>query len=269
MSAAWRLLAMLPFVPCLWPEGPRAIPAPAYSAESIVNAADNRAGFVASHTLITIYGTDLSYSTRAYGAADGSVLPTKLDGVQVVVGARSAYLLYVSPTQINCLIPQSLDASVTPPPTIEVWRDNVRGPRVPLKLQAFAPALFATADGFAIATHADGSLLTSEQPAQPGEAIVLYCLGLGQTNPALEPDRLAADAAQIVRKGQLEVRIAGSPVPRDRVFYAGLTPGTAGVYQINLYLPDDTPADPEIAIALGDLASKEGLRFHCTGPAPP
>ena len=33
--------------------------------------------------------------------------------------------------------------------------------------------------------------------------------------------------------------------------YAGLTPGSAGLYQINLYLPEGTGNDPEIGVTAG------------------
>ena len=41
-----------------------------------------------------------------------------------------------------------------------------------------APVLFST-DGRVAATHADGSLITLDAPARPGEVIVVYGAGLG------------------------------------------------------------------------------------------
>src|SRR5207302_7350226 len=86
--------------------------APVYSAESIVNAADNQTGTLAPNTIATVYGAGLAYGTRALTADDirGGVLPTALPGtdVRVIIGGLPANLYYVSPTQINFLVPANL-----------------------------------------------------------------------------------------------------------------------------------------------------------------
>jgi uncharacterized protein (TIGR03437 family) len=46
------------------------------------------------------------------------------------------------------------------------------------------------------------------------------------------------------------------------VFYAGVTPYSAGLYQINMFLPGDTPADPEIRVAVGAQMSLAGLLLN-------
>jgi uncharacterized protein (TIGR03437 family) len=43
--------------------------------------------------------------------------------------------------------------------------------------------------------------------------------------------------------------------------YAGLTPGWAGLYQINLIVPGNVGTDPEISVAIGDQASPAGLKL--------
>ena len=40
----------------------------------------------------------------------------------------------------------------------------------------------------------------------------------------------------------------GSAVDPSKVAYAGVTPGYAGLYQVNLFVPDDAPANPEVRI---------------------
>ena len=86
--------------------------APSYSAASIVNAADNLAGPLAPNTIATIYGTGLAYGTKWLTPDDirGGVLPTVLPGtgVRILVGGVLANLYYVSPLQINFLVPPNL-----------------------------------------------------------------------------------------------------------------------------------------------------------------
>jgi len=52
-----------------------------------------------------------------------------------------------------------------------------------------------------------------------------------------------------------------------RVFYAGLAPGYAGLYQINVVLPEDLPSDPEIRVSVGSQSSPGGLKLPVRLPA--
>jgi len=45
------------------------------------------------------------------------------------------------------------------------------------------------------------------------------------------------------------------------VWYAGLTPGSAGLYQINLKLLDGVDGDVEIRAAAGDQMSTSGVKL--------
>lgn len=73
---------------------------------SVVNSASGQPGAV-SGSWITIYGTGLSNDTRAWQASDfiNGQLPPQMDYVSVKVNARPAYVAYVSPTQLNVLVP--------------------------------------------------------------------------------------------------------------------------------------------------------------------
>ena len=42
----------------------------------------------------------------------------------------------------------------------------------------------------------------------------------------------------------------------------GLTPGFAGLYQINFYLPGDCPANPQIQIAMGGQLSAANVALR-------
>ncbi|MBI1786671.1 MAG: hypothetical protein HYR60_03845 [Acidobacteria bacterium] len=257
MSAARLLLAALPLAPCLWPEGPRGIGAPSYSTDSIVNAASQRAGALAPNTIATLYGVDLAYSTRALQPADLSAgaIPMVLDGVRVNLGGLYSPLLFVSPGQINFVVPYLLVAGEL---DLYVERDNTRGPKVRIRLEEAAPALFAT-ESTILATHADGRLLSAEAPGVPGEVVVLYSTGLGRTEPDQAPGRLAVTADRIRRLDELRVLLDEEPV--SRILYCGVTPGFAGLYQINLELPETIGKNPELRIVLGDQGSPAGYRL--------
>lgn len=109
-------------------------------------------------------------------------------------------------------------------------------------------------------THADGSIVTRTNPVSPGETISIYALGLGATSPAV-PEGHAAPApapvtarrfyaffsAQQTQPPFLHPPSPFPPPPRDPrwvpVVYSGLVSGFAGLYQVNVRLPDRWPDD--------------------------
>lgn len=227
---------------------------PDYSAASIANTATSTTGPFAPNTIITIYGSHLAFDTSTVTSAtiSSDTLPTELGGVHVLVGGIRAGLFYVSPVQINLLIPNSLlpgDADLV------VARDGVSGPFVTLTLSEVAPGLFANHDSLIAATHADGSVVTTANPARAGDWVVLYCVGLGRTAPDLYDGEVAIRAMPAVHWSDLTVMINGNVVPASRIYYAGVTPGFAGLYQINVKLPDYMGANPEVRFVVGGAVS--------------
>ncbi|MGH9657442.1 MAG: hypothetical protein ACRD96_02800, partial [Bryobacteraceae bacterium] len=232
---------------------------PSYSADSIVNSANHRAGYFAPNTFVTIYGTNLSFNTKTVGYEDlrAGTLPEEAGGVQVWVGAAWAHLLYTSPKQINLLLPYVLTPGEH---VLRVHRDGRVGPEVRIRLREAAPAMFSIGEPASlIATHADGSLIDAGSPAAPGEVIVLYAVGLWRTEPDQVSGRLAPTAANLLRRRELRVVLGGAELAPERIWYAGITPGFAGLYQINVWLPEPLPRDPEIRLRLGDESSDAGL----------
>ena len=264
MAAARLLLAVTAFAPCIWSEGPRSIGAPSYSTDSIVNAADGRSDRLGPNTLATIYGKDLAYNARALAASDivDRRVPVSLGGVRVNMSGIYLPLIYVSPTQINFLLPYDLEA---PAIEISVERDNLSGPKVKIRLSDTAPAVFRMDAQTVVAAHLDGTVVTHESPARGGEVVVLFATGLGRTKPAQLSGRLAASAAALLWSDRFTVRLDGAAVPPARVLYAGVAPGFIGLYQINLLLPDNPGQDPELTVAFGDQASSGGFRLITTG----
>src|SRR5580704_7749536 len=172
--------------------------APYYIEASIANSAASIPDFYAPNTFITIYGVNLAYVTKAMTADDlsGGMLPTALigTGVRVLINQISADIYYVSPSQINLLIPTLLIAG---PATVQVEVDGLAGPPVTIMLGSTAPSLFQLDANTVLATHLDGSKVTASAPAGGGEVIVLYGTGLGPTVPAAIPNQLPSSIAVI------------------------------------------------------------------------
>jgi uncharacterized protein (TIGR03437 family) len=239
--------------------------APFFTAASIVQAATQTAETLAPNTLATIYGANLSWTTHVVNSNDleQGTLPTSLDGVTVIVHGIICKLLYVSPGQINFLIPYELTASTA---QVLVERQGVAGPvgldslpAVTINLATTAPGFFEWSGNFIVAEHADGSLITAASPAQASETVVLYSAGLGRTVPDSASGVPPAMAATILYASQLQIVLNGSILPQASIYYAGVTPGYAGLYQINVTLPDVLPPDPEIQVVIGTQASPTGV----------
>ena len=224
--------------------------APTISAGSIVSSATFAAGPMAANSWVTVYGSNLSATTRGWTDSDflNGGLPFSLDGVSVVLtGApRLAYVGYVSPTQVNFLLPSNLA-----PGTVQVQVRNPAGisTQVPITVQANAPQLF-TADGkYLMATHLDGTLVGkggASPPASAGETIVLYGTGLGATNPALIVGQVPTQPASLT--GTPQVTIGGADA---KVVSAGVVPGTAGLYQLNVQVPAVSGGDQPVFCSNG------------------
>ena len=256
LRATFGLLAVFLSGSAVWAEGSRRVPAPAYSASSIVNAASNQAGPIAPNTIVSLYGSDLAYVTRGISPEDlrGQVLPTTLSGtgVRVLVGKLNANLYFISPTQINFLVPASLLAGTV---DVQIGLDSRYGPAVKLTLAPTSPALFQTSAQFAVGTRPDGSTISAERPARPGDIVVLYATGLGIADRNLPDGQLPTMAYPIQRSADFRVRLSGVLLNRSSVYYVGVTPGFAGLYQINLKLPDNMDANPEIRIGFDEQMS--------------
>lgn len=237
--------------------------APSYSATSIVNSASNVSASLAPNTFVTIYGKNLAVNTRSLAAEDlrGNALPIVLanTGVTVYVNHIPAHVYYVSPTQINALIPSDAAAGKG---QIQIASDGVFGPAIPITITASAPALFTFEVNSAIATHADGSLLTAASPGRAGEYIALYATGLGATVPNPTYGQIPQQAARLVDSNRFEVKLDGVPIEPARIVYAGTAPGFAGLYQVNVCLPASAGGDPEIRLQTADSISPAGIRLH-------
>lgn len=173
-----------------------------------------------------------------------------------MIGGLLAPLYYVSPTQVNFLIPAMITPGVF---DLELVRDGQRGPRVPVRVQDSAPGLFQK-DGWVLATRASGSLVTPDDPAAPGEVVVLYGTGFGQTSPPLTDGLIPRTAAWIPKTISVKLQL-GEIDSSAQVFYAGVTPGFAGLYQVNLTLPDSATEDPEVVLAIGEGVTPHGIRL--------
>lgn len=222
-----------------------------------MHAASSLGGPLAPNTLATLYGTGLAQAARGLLPGDlaGPVMPSVLPGtgVRVSVGGRQAHLLFVSPGQINFLIPSDLTPGVR---NLQVGWNGLTGPPIPLTVEEAAPEVFHW-DGYVVGQRFDGSVASRTEPARPGEALTVWATGLGRTVPPAIYGQVAQGAAALERSGFV-VLLDGVAAP---VSYAGLAPGFAGLYQINLRVPESAGDWPVMRLGFPDGMSRAAVRL--------
>ena len=243
--------------------GPLYAQAPDYTSAGIVNASDYSAGPFAPGSVLSLFGANLAWTTEAITAENLAAggLPDELASVRIfVAGFEPAPLLYVSPTQINFLVPSD---QIPGEVSVTVVRQGVHGPPVTITLIDAAPALFVMDQGFAIAQdwNTGYALMTPGAPAQSGDIAILYATGLGRTSPPWPSGSVAQSASGITSFDRFQVLLNDVPIDPRLVLYAGVTPGYCGLYQVNFYLPPGSGTNPQVRLQVGGQLSSGSIKL--------
>ena len=136
----------------------------------------------------------------------------------------------------------------TPPGPASValqFADGTSTPSVAAAVVAASPQQLSTPTG-CVFHGSTGAAADQTHPALPGEILVVYGAGLGATNPTVPAGALTPLSPYSVLVNDLAVFIGNYPFDQQaKVFFAGLSPGSIGLYQVNFQLPAGTP--PETA----------------------
>ena len=218
----------------------RVRPAPSISANGVVDAASSQVGRgLAPGSYISIYGTALSDATESLST---SFLPFSMAGVSVSFASPDGSegwpgrLWYVSPSQINVQIPWELQGLTSAQLTV-----NIADASVPytIPIAPCLPGLFTYGGSVAVAQDQNYQLVTAGNPAQPGQYIIIYANGLGAVdNP---PPSGEATPAQPLASTLVKPTVTIGGVAAQ-VLFSGLTPGSIGLYQIDVVVPPGAPS---------------------------
>ena len=202
---------------------------------------------IAPGSWIEVYGADLAIGTRSWGAIDfnGTNAPTSLGGTSVTIGGQAAFIEYVSPTQVNAQVPSGVSLGFqdlvvnTASGSSTAYKVNVTATQPGL----LAPASFLiNGTQYVLAVSAQdayyilppGSLAgASSNRAKPGDTIILYGSGFGPVTPNIPAGQVAGQANSLA--GNLNISFGGAAAI---VVYAGLSPGSVGLYQFNVVVPN-------------------------------
>lgn len=213
-------------------------------AVGIANAASGNATALAPGSLAAIYGSGLATSTATAAAFP---LPTTLAGAVVTLGGTAAPILYASPTQLNIQVPFEPVAAFL---TVSVNNVPVGGGPVPI--QPAAPGIFLLPQGGGAVVNQNGVINSTAQPAPAGSIVSAYFTGLGAVNPAVTTGAAASLTTLSSVTGTVAAKIGNSAAT---VKFAGLAPGFAGLYQVNILVPALQSGQYALQLTVNGVAS--------------
>jgi len=236
--------------------------APAPAITKVANA-EGESSVIAPNTWVEIKGTNLAPpgDTRAAALSDlfENQMPHQLDGVSVAVNGNSAFVFYISPTQVNVLAPpNAMQGAVQ----VQVVNNGVAGAPFTAQSQAVSPSFFVLfPTSYVLAQHSDYSLLGPASlsspgytftPAKPGETILLYANGFGATSTPI----VSGSPSQGGTLSPLPVvTIGGMPAT---VKFAGLI--YPGEFQMNVVVPNSLPdGDQTLTATYNGSTTQSGL----------
>jgi uncharacterized protein (TIGR03437 family) len=223
---------------------------------------------VSQGSWVEIYGRNLASTTASWSGSDfnNGVGPTSLQGVSVSIGGEPAFVNYVSPGQIDALLPS--DAMTGPAPIVI---SNANGTSDPffVSVDTTLPSLLApttfkiSGRQYVAAFNNDGSFAlpanaivgVASAPAAVGETIVMYGIGFGPVSDGVTAGTLPTQQDSLTLP--LVVNIGGT---KATLAYAGLAAGLTGLYQINVVVPQ-LPANSiePITFTLGSAKGSQTL----------
>ena len=193
--------------------------------------------------IVALFGDQLFFSAGQLGS--GTPLGTTIGTTQVMINGTAAPLFYASYGQINLQVPVDTPTGVA---QVQVIRDGQSSNIVSLPIAARAPRLLQIGVGtYGAIINGDGSIPmpsgsfpgVNTHPASIGDTLTIYAIGLGSTQTAVGTGVAASGADALnstptVYFGDF-VNFAATPL------YAGLSPGSVGLYQVNVTIPAGVP----------------------------
>jgi uncharacterized protein (TIGR03437 family) len=153
---------------------------------------------------------------------------------QVLLAGQAIPIYYASAGQIDALIPYGLTTNSTL--QVVVSQGGAYSTPQPLTLADGSPAIFS-----------NGQAIAGPSPAGAGDVLVLFCNGLGAVNQPIDANSLAPGSPLADTTNPVTVTIEGI---QAQVLFAGLAPGFAGLYQINIQLPPGLTANASAPLVI-------------------
>jgi uncharacterized protein (TIGR03437 family) len=227
------------------PDAPALTDPPMVSAASFAPYAP-----VAPGGMVAVFGSKLA---GAQQSAPSLPLPIRLSGAEVSAASLSLPLLFAGElpafSQINGQLPYNLPVNVTTPVAVRAPGGLAFGEIAVVPAQPSVFTVNQSGSGQGIIVHGDNLALIADaqSPVERGRVVVIYCEGLGATQPTAGAGQ-ASPTDQLARViAPVTVDIGGIPAV---VSFAGLTPGFAGLYQINVTVPESAQPGSTVPVVI-------------------
>jgi uncharacterized protein (TIGR03437 family) len=224
---------------------------------------------VAPGSWIEIYGSNLAPGTSGWTTANftNGVGPTSLGGVTVSVGGAAAFIDYVSPGQIDALIPSNAatgvqELTVTTATgtsdgfglTVNQTEPGLLAPgSFVVSGKQYVGALLPDGQTFALPTGAISGVASS--PASVGDILTIYGVGFGPVTGGFTAGTLVTQQNSLTTPVEF---LFGST--QAVVTYYGLAPSFTGLYQFDVTVPNVAANNAEpISITLGGVKGSQTL----------
>jgi uncharacterized protein (TIGR03437 family) len=224
-------------------------PAPFVSPGGVVSAASYSAsGGRAPGEMVAIFGQNLA---PALVPAAAVPLPDQLGQTELIYGGEVLPLVYVSDEVASAVLPYDLMTNryyqmvAGVGNRLSVGQDVLLAPTDPAVFSADASGL-GQGDVFQV-VGSSFVLVNVANPAQAGDTVVLYAAGLGAVTVATPAGSPPPSGQYVYTSGSVTATIGGIPA---RVRFAGLAPGFAGVYQVNVVVPDGVVPGNSVPLVL-------------------
>jgi uncharacterized protein (TIGR03437 family) len=222
--------------------------APSIPFQGVVDNGTFKAGdTVGRGDVMVVLGDQLSFGPLTLGQAPP--LATTVGGASVTVNGRPAPMYYSSYGQLAFQMPYEISNGTA---TVQVQRDGQSSNLVSVQVADRAPRLLLLRGGpwgaiqnqdlsipMPVGTFSD---ITSH-PAKVGDALTIYAIGLGPTNPQVvsgQPAPASAPLAAVAASALVNFG-AGPGGTFVTPLFVGLSPTFAGLYQINVVIPPGVP----------------------------
>jgi uncharacterized protein (TIGR03437 family) len=228
---------------------------PYLSPSGVTNSASYAAAGVSPGELVAIFGANIS--VPASGTVVNDAFAISIGNVQILFDGVPAPLLYVSTLQANAIVPYSVAGKTSTTITLQVGSGSA-AMAVPVTLAA--PGLFTANEsgtGQVSALNQDSTVNSAQNPAHPGDIIMLHGTGEGLISPT-PPDGTISSAPTPVPVLSISVVIGNQ---QAQVVSAAEAPALpAGVIQINARIPAGISNDPQVPVtwAAGTISSPSG-----------
>jgi len=197
--------------------------------------------------IAVVKGEQLSFAKVTLGQA--APLATQIGGAQVMVNGAPAPMYYSTYGQLAFQMPFETPLGTA---LVEVQRDGVAGNTVSVQVADRAPRLLLIGVGaYGAIVNTDGSIPMPEgsipgvgtHPAEVGDTLTMYAIGLGRTSPAVASGQPSPAAEPLARLTETPVVNIGGGIGGTLVtpLFAGLSPNYAGLYQVNVTIPGNVP----------------------------